>query len=913
MRKSLHLSAVAMVIATFLVSLSVASPARAAVTMSVSTSTIVVPGQKNATELIVTMSGLPNIYGTKIEFSGASFSESSGGWKSYTLPSSYYGTCISSSSTFVGAKSAKAYAGADCIITGSTFLLNLNTTSPFTDVGGTIEFRFPANSLTFASSGPYTVTASYDTATMAGTKTLTTALTPQPTLTVVSTSGTFGTPLTLSTSGGAGNGAVTYSVTNGTASGCSIANGELSASSAGTCKVTASKAADATYDSATSVATDVTLGKATRTLSFGTTTSYTLAYGATQTVTATPSAGSGDGAVTYSVSSGTACTVGSNDGLIRVVESTGSCVVSATVAQGTNYLSATTSTQVTVNGTAKTMTITGGSPTVNFGTNFTPTALDSGSKLVGTQTVDHAQTTYTFEGINGTQYGPTTVKPVNAGKYSVLPSNLVITGGSASNYDITYLPGTLTINKAPRTLSFATTAYTVAYGNTQSVIATASTGDGTITYSDGSSTACTVDSATGEVSVTSGAGTCEISASIDASTNHLEASTTSSVVITVSPRPISLTAGSPTIVVGRSFTPTNSLTSGTLVGNDEISGVTYSYAGTGSTTYTTSTTAPTAIGTYSVTPSAAVFSTGSTTNYVISYVAGTLTIKNKLSRTVSFSSTSHVAMYGDTQQVTAVPSIGSNDGALTYSSGSSTACSVDNDGLITVTAASGTCEISASISEGTDHLAASTSASVTITVSPRPISITVADLSIASGGQVNPDHSITNGSLQGPDKIGGVTFTYAGTGATTYAASTTPPTAAGTYSVTPSLAVFATGIAANYNITYIAGKLTIAAAPVVPAAPLVPAAPPVAATPTELSSPQSTNSVTTPTQSSGASFTDSQSPIAASTNSDARVVNAILVKTGSSMRGFVELAMLLLLLGGALIGSRLTSRRPFIR
>ena len=91
------------------------------------------------------------------------------------------------------------------------------------------------------------------------------ALISQDALNVTSVSGVFATPLTLTTSGGSGTGAVTYSVTNDSATGCSISGATLTSSSAGTCLVTATKAGDATFDSATSVATDVTLAPATST------------------------------------------------------------------------------------------------------------------------------------------------------------------------------------------------------------------------------------------------------------------------------------------------------------------------------------------------------------------------------------------------------------------------------------------------------------------------------------------------------------------------------------------------------------------------------------------------------------------------------------------------------------------------
>jgi hypothetical protein len=67
-----------------------------------------------------------------------------------------------------------------------------------------------------------------------------------------------GTALTLSTGGGSGTGAVTFSVVNGTATGCAISGTSLKVTTAGTCIVTASKASDGNYLVASSVATTVT-------------------------------------------------------------------------------------------------------------------------------------------------------------------------------------------------------------------------------------------------------------------------------------------------------------------------------------------------------------------------------------------------------------------------------------------------------------------------------------------------------------------------------------------------------------------------------------------------------------------------------------------------------------------------------
>ncbi|MFZ0249564.1 MAG: hypothetical protein WAL61_06430, partial [Acidimicrobiales bacterium] len=81
-----------------------------------------------------------------------------------------------------------------------------------------------------------------------------------------STSGTYGTALPLTTSGGSGTGAVTYTVTNGTATGCAISAAtpyKLTSTSAGTCNVTATKAGGTNYLPVSSAATVVTFANAT--------------------------------------------------------------------------------------------------------------------------------------------------------------------------------------------------------------------------------------------------------------------------------------------------------------------------------------------------------------------------------------------------------------------------------------------------------------------------------------------------------------------------------------------------------------------------------------------------------------------------------------------------------------------------
>src|SRR6202042_3872004 len=97
-----------------------------------------------------------------------------------------------------------------------------------------------------------------------------------------------------------GTGAVSYTVSDGTASGCSITAGVLSVSGAGTCLVAASKAGDASYNPASSAQTTVTFAKADQAALALTSNSGTFGSG----LTLTTSGGAGAGAVSYAVSDG---------------------------------------------------------------------------------------------------------------------------------------------------------------------------------------------------------------------------------------------------------------------------------------------------------------------------------------------------------------------------------------------------------------------------------------------------------------------------------------------------------------------------------------------------------------------------------------------------------------------------------
>ena len=438
------------------------------------------------------------------------------------------------------------------------------------------------------------------------------SLSAQSALSVSSTSGTYGTALKLTSSGGSGTGAVSYATTT---PGCSITNTDsLTATSALTCSVTATKVADSSYSAISSSATNVVL--ATR--------------------------------------------------------------------------------PITIKAAAKSASYTGSSVSVSNSYSIT-----SGT-LASTDTFTALTYTYTSTPLS---YNSATA-PTNAGTYTITPSAASFSVGSASNYSITYETATLTIAVAAQSaLTLSSTSGV--YGTTLKLTTTGGSGTGAVSYSPGTA-GCTVTN-TDSLTVTS-ALTCSVTATKAADSNYSVISSSATNVV-FSARPITIKAADNTETYNgtpASITNSYSITSGTLVGSDTFTALTYTYSSAG---YSASQTAPTNAGSYTITPSAASFSVGSAANYSITYDTATLTI-NKANQG-SLTITTTTSKYGTPLYLQT--SGGSGTGSLSYaitSAGSASGCSITSE---TITVSSiGTCKVTATKALDTNYFVVS-SAETTIT------------------------------------------------------------------------------------------------------------------------------------------------------------------------------------------------------
>jgi hypothetical protein len=190
-------------------------------------------------------------------------------------------------------------------------------TSPCT-LGGTTTAVAVAGVATFTAlsinvTGACVLTATDSARTLTAATATTTVGTPQAALVLSTVKGTVGKALNLATTGGTGTGALSYTATAGSA-GCTVSGTSLTAKRAGTCAVTATKAATTTNIVVSSAPTTVTFVlpfKATRVAG-------TVTVGKTSTVTIVGSGFTGRPRIICNVAGVTAKVAGDTGKTLRV-------------------------------------------------------------------------------------------------------------------------------------------------------------------------------------------------------------------------------------------------------------------------------------------------------------------------------------------------------------------------------------------------------------------------------------------------------------------------------------------------------------------------------------------------------------------------------------------------------------------
>ncbi len=363
----------------------------------------------------------------------------------------------------------------------------------------------------------------------------------------------------------------------------------------------------------------------------------------------------------------------------------------------------------------------------------------------------------------------------SVGTYAVTPSLAVFSKGAPGNYAITYLSGTLTISAAALTLTDTNAVMT--YGSALPAIAFTSAGlkNGDTVASMTQTTAAGPTASVGAYPVTPSAAVFSTGAAGNYTITYKAAT------ITISKAAVTLTDNNATMVFGSAL-PAFTFTVA-LFNSDTIASV----------TQTTAASSAAAVGSYALTPSAAVFSTGSAANYTITYKAGTVTI-TKAALTITTTNASKA--YGAALPAFAFTSAGLVNG--------NTITSVTETTTATIASAVGSYPVTPSAAvfgSGAAGNYAITYQAGTLSVTAAALSVTTTNAAMVYGAAL-PAFAFTSVGLKNGDTISAVTQTTLAS----------PASAVGSYPVTPSLAVFSKGAPGNYAITYLSGTLTISSA-----------------------------------------------------------------------------------------------------
>jgi trimeric autotransporter adhesin len=555
------------------------------------------------------------------------------------------------------------------------------------------------------------------------------------------TLGYLGT-VTLGTSGGNGNGAVSYVSTTPLV--CSVNSGSgvvTMLSSSGTCSIGVTKAADISYYAA-SASVDISAVKALQE-ALSISGSTTAVFGDVISLTAT--GGTTAGEITWSDGSSSACSV-DDDGVVTVSSGVGTCDITVTMAGSSNYEPVSSSVfTITISKAAQSaLTVT--STEVIFGQTLTLTAV--GGSGTGTLLWSIVSGTCTLVG--------DVVTPGNAGSACVVR---VTRAGDGNYLSKISTDTTITVQRASQ-VGFSITSSTT-FLATSTLNLTASGGQSTeaVTWSV-TSGVCTVSGSI--LSSAQGAVTCVVTAIRPGGTNYLAA--TDSVMVTVN----------------KSAQSTVSITGApaTLGYLGSVSLGTNGGSGTGAVSYVSTTPqvcwVNSGSGVVTMLVSSGNCSIGVTKASDNLYLAASANVDlvaiKAFQSPLAISGTS-AGSFGETISLSVAG--GSTSGAVVWSVGVSTACTVSSSGILSVTSGIGTCNVTATMA-GSEDYEPVTSASFEVVVSRAlQMALTIVDTEVSYGQTLSLVASGGSGTgvltweeVSGTCTINGTTLTVGSAGST---------------------------------------------------------------------------------------------------------------------------------------------------
>ncbi|MGE3404662.1 MAG: YDG domain-containing protein [Vicinamibacterales bacterium] len=382
-----------------------------------------------------------------------------------------------------------------------------------------------------------------------------------------------------------------------------------------------------------------------------------------------------------------------------------------------------------------------------------------------------------------TSAGAAANAPVGTGSYPITPS--AATGTGLANYTISYLDGTLTVNKKQVVIELP--PVDEPYDGTPK--------DTSCTITDGLAGTLSYVGVNGTVygpsaSAPVNAGDYEVTCSTPEDPNY-EGPFTKTTTVKVDKLPLSVTANDRSKIYGEALTlgTTAFSVSGTLVSGDSVDAATLTSAGAAAN-------APVGTGSYPIAPSAAT-GTG-LANYTISYLDGTLTV-NKKQVVIELPPVDEP--YDGTPKNTSCSITDGLAGTLSYVGINGTVYGPSADAPVNA----GDYEVTCSTPEDPNYEGPFTK-TTTVKVGKLALTVTADDRSKTYGEALTLGTTLfsVSGTVIAGDGINAVTLTSAG-------AAANAPVGTGSYPITPSAAT-GTGLS-NYTIEYLDGTLTVSRKP----------------------------------------------------------------------------------------------------
>jgi hypothetical protein len=480
-----------------------------------------------------------------------------------------------------------------------------------------------------------------------------------------------------------------FTYTSETTSVISVSSSTLTVAGAGTSVITATfTPTDSTnYNSATTIMT-VTVGKATPTFSAWNNVSKNFGDSA---FTVTPPSVTGSVPGSFSYSSATTSVI-SVSGSTLTVAGAGTSDITATFTPNdlTNYNVATIDMTVTVGKALQSVVSLSSLSSTYNPSNKSISLTGSG----GTGTGNYQYALNSSNSTPGCSVNGSTLTYTTAGTCVI-----AVTQTSDTNYLSRTDDVSFSISLASQTITFGSLS-AKSYSSETFTVSATSSASLTVVFTSASQSVCTTSGVSGSTITLLSVGTCVINANQIGDSNIAAASQVSQ-NFAINPRPITVTADAKTKAYGAADpTLTYTMTTGSLVLGDAITGALTRAAGTD-------------VGTYQIQQGA--LTTANNPKYAITFVAADLTITRATPALVLTYPNSNVAILRPGAVDTPTVTTSSSSGSLTFATAAaSSICTVDaTTGVISLFGA-GSCPVAMSTALTTNYIAFTETTTVTV-------------------------------------------------------------------------------------------------------------------------------------------------------------------------------------------------------